>query len=102
MHDWLYGANSSLRINESVKKVMGTTKLCGVEITLSREQIFSIVREKLNVEAANFQSWYVQLDDKKISPKWLVSQITNLPVSSFHSDQARKFLHKLGIKVERV
>ena len=50
---------------------------------------------------SNYRSWYVQVDDQRVGPKWLVSQLTGLPVSAFVADEARRALRQLGIPVYR-
>jgi hypothetical protein len=53
-------------------------------------------------EFANFQSWYVVVGNERVAPKWLVSQITGLPVSNFSTKEALRLLVQLGIEVNRV
>lgn len=105
MYDWLYGVNSPLRKESQAVSCNGSkAKIKGVEINLNASQIYSLAKEKLSNSDENafkFQSWFVKIDDLKISPKWLVSQLTGLPVGEFHSDQARKVLQKLGVNVIR-
>jgi hypothetical protein len=50
----------------------------------------------------SYQSWYVPVDGHKVAPKWLVSQLTGLPASAFVTDEARRVLAQLGVKVIRV
>jgi hypothetical protein len=52
--------------------------------------------------ATNYQSWYIQIDDQRVAPKWLVSQLTGLPVSDFVTTDARRLLAQLGFEVKRV
>ncbi|MGI8469157.1 MAG: hypothetical protein ACR2N3_11970, partial [Pyrinomonadaceae bacterium] len=72
----------------------------------TEKEIRAIVKDEISQNGMknlqNYQSWFVLVDDFKISPKWLVSRLINLPVGKFHSDQARKVLQRLGIKVQRV
>lgn len=106
MYDWIYGEKSSLR-NEQVNEVIEKeTVIQGVCFTATEAEIHQIVQKEIfqngKKDSEKFQSWFVPVDGFKVSPKWLVSQLTDLPVSKFHSDQARKVLQKLGIKVQRV
>lgn len=105
MYDWLYSSDAPLHQLADVKPVAGKATLRGVEIALTENQIFALARKALKQgdEAAfSYQSWYVQVDGIRVSPKWLVSQLTDLPVSSFHSDESRRVLHRLGIVTRRV
>lgn len=105
MHDWLYGENSPLR-NEKTETVLKEVYIKGIQLRTDEKQIRLIIQKEITQNGIkylqNFQSWFVPIDDFKISPKWLISKLTGLPVSKFHSDQARKVLQKLGIKVQRV
>lgn len=105
MHDWLYGADSVLRQPPTHKVATGRTSLRGVEIVQTPEQILAVARDKLMTASAvafSYQAWYVPLDGQRVAPKWLVGQLTGLPVAAFHSDEARRVLSALGIEVTRV
>lgn len=75
--------------------------LRGIEIALTPEQI----TERVNVALAKkrnipkYQMWYVQVGDKRIPLKWVVNQLTGLPVSTFHTSEARRVMQQLGIEV---
>jgi hypothetical protein len=105
MHDWLYGSDLFLRQLANIKSVAGEAKLRGVEIDLNKDQVFACARKALKQDdgaAFSYQSWYVRVDGVRVAPKWLVSLLTGLPVGSFHSDEARRVLSQLGMKVMRV
>jgi hypothetical protein len=59
------------------------------------------MRSRVSRVVPRYQSWYVVVDNQRVAVKWLVSQITGLPVSAFVSDEARRLLVQLGIKVTR-
>ncbi len=105
MHDWLYGANSPLR-NECTGTISKEVFIQGIRLQTSEKEIRAIIQNEIaqnkTKDLQNFQSWFVPIDDLKVSPKWLISKLSGLPVGKFHSDQARKVLQRLGIKVERV
>lgn len=105
MHDWLYGENSPLR-NEQNETNLAEVYIQGIRLQTNEAQIRSIIQKEISQngikDLQNFQSWFVPIDEIKVSPKWLISRLTGLPVSKFHSGQARKVLQKLGIKVQRV
>lgn len=104
MHDWLYGEKSDLRQVKIIKKSSMPVKLRGIEIHFTREEIYALVLERANETngASDFHSWFVAVGNRRVSPKWIVSQITGLPPGKFHSDEARRVLQQLGIEVKRV
>ena len=75
--------------------------LRGIEIALTSEQ----VRKKINDALANgnnvpkYQMWYAQIGNRRVPLKWIVNQLTGLPVSAFHTNEARRVLQQLGIEV---
>lgn len=82
----------------------GEVVLSGVPICMSREEVFAIARTALQTDAAGanrFRDWYVQIDDRRVSAKWLVSLISGLPTSAFDAGNARRALLTLGVDVER-
>ena len=105
LHDWLY--ESSPSHSEIIKPTTSpkTVKLRGIEVNLTSEQVLDIARQAIAMQdrrASNYQSWYVLVDDQRIAPKWLVSQITGLPVSNFVTDDARRVLTQIGVEVKRI
>jgi hypothetical protein len=105
LHDWLYGDSSSLQREQGLASTKGTTRIRDVEVTLTSEQVLDIARQAIATKdrrATHYQSWYVQVDDQRVAPKWLVSQLTGLPVSNFVTDDARRVLTRLGVEVKRV
>lgn len=105
LHDWLYGDSSNFLKEQSSAFTKDKPRIRGVEVNLTSEEVLDIARQGIvakDPKATCYQSWYVQVDDQRVAPKWLVSQITGLTVGKFVTDEARKFLSKLGIKVERV
>ncbi|MEM6254277.1 MAG: DUF6884 domain-containing protein [Cyanobacteria bacterium P01_D01_bin.156] len=104
LHTWLYGNNLRLQTNSVSTTNTRDKKVCikGIEVNLTQNQILDVARRGIiagDKKATCYQSWYVSIDETRISPKWLVSQITGLSVSSFHTDIARRTLSKLGIPV---
>ena len=102
LRNWLH-ADSLLPIDEQyVIKTNGPVIFKGIEISFTPEQVLAIAQEALEEEdglSENYYSWYVPIDNVKVAPKWLVSQLTGLPVSSFHTSNARRLLAQLGIRV---
>ena len=99
---WLYDGN--LPQNRALSPKNGTIKLKGIEITQTVEQVKDIARRALNNKpegADQFHSWYILVDDQQISPKWLVSQLTGLPVGDFHTSSAIKVLTHIGLEIHK-
>lgn len=101
LRDWLH-KNVSVPPGNYIKVAkQDKASLQGIEIVLTPEQII----EKVNVALAKennipkCQIWYVQIGDKQVPLKWVVNQLTGLPVSAFHTNEARRFLQQLGIEV---
>lgn len=89
----------------SDQKVTGKAFLKGFSIELSTPDIFAKIEEFLKDSGGdedNFLYWYVPYRNKKIAPKWLVSNLTGLHVSCFSSDESRRVLRQLGVPVEKV
>lgn len=106
LHDWLYGERSVFRNHDKNHATKSEVVIKGISVRARESKISEIVERGIgrNQQQAisNFQSWFVPVGKLKVSPKWLVSQLTGLSVSEFHSDQARKVLHKLGIAIRRL
>ncbi|MBS1791326.1 MAG: hypothetical protein JST85_26675 [Acidobacteria bacterium] len=100
LRDWLYESTPpSPDITVSGKAVIRGQSLC-----LTAEQVIEKGLLAFSAQAgkpSDFQSWYVQLGQVRVSPKWLVSQLTGLSVNDFHSDEARRVLSQLGIETHR-
>lgn len=105
LYEWLYG-ESAIKKNSTVKKsASGIVKLRGITISYTTEQVLEIAQSKIkNIDSQKnrYQSWYVLIDEQKISPKWLVSQLTSLPVSKFTAGEARRVLSQLGLNSFRI
>lgn len=101
LHNWLReGVPESL---DNQMKVVQRDKayLRGIEITFTPKQIIDVARSALAKEQniPKHQMWYVQVDGQPVPPKWLVNQLTGLPVNAFHTNEARRVLQQLGIEV---
>ncbi len=105
LHDWLYRElpEQSCSLARSFKG--DKVRIRGVEITFTSEEILDVARKSLKENQSNstsYQAWYVLVDNQRVGPKWLVSQLTGLPVNSFHTDDAKRVLQQLGIEVRRI
>lgn len=105
LHFWLYGKSSSKRSNMQVTTSKGRACIRGIEVVMTPTEVLDIARRALVEgygEPTNYQSWYILVDGERVAPKWLVSRLTGLPVSTFQSREARNVLQHLGIGVYRV
>lgn len=104
LHHWLYGESAARNHQPAPFTPQGRARLRGIEVALTPEQVMDAARCALAEGKGNpggYQSWYVLVDEQKVAPKWLVSQLTGLPVGSFHSHDAKRLLEQLGIQVRR-
>jgi hypothetical protein len=77
-------------------------RIRGVEIRLTAAHVLELARQALaegRGNPDNYQAWYVLVDGQRVAPKWLVSQLTGLPVSSFHAQEAWRVCKLLGVQV---
>jgi len=109
---WLYGQQPGQQdegdpapLERLQKGARGHSVIRGVSVKMTPDEVLSVARRGLaegQGKPANYRSWYVQIDDRRVGPKWLVSQLTGLPVSAFVADEARRVLKRLGVAVHRV
>jgi hypothetical protein len=101
LHDWLYGQPPEVA---RVGRDASPLRIRGIELTVTAREALATARCELDRGSGDpfaFQSWYVQVDDRRVAPKWLVSQLSGLPVSAFTTDEARRVLAKIGVPVRR-
>jgi len=104
LHSWLYGKSSQQHTSQVVAS-NGKAYIHGIEVVMTPTQVLDIARCALaqgQGDPTNYQSWYTLVDGQRVAPKWLVSQLTGLPVSTFQAREARNVLQRLGIGVYRV
>ncbi len=107
LKSWLYqGAVPSPLTESAAVNGMAIMKfrLRGNDYEVTRDDAFTVARSALKNGADKSQratAWYVLIDDQPISPKWLVSHLTGLPVGDFHSIEARRVLTQLGMTVRQ-
>jgi hypothetical protein len=102
LHDWLYDEPP---VTQHRRGRSETARIRGIECNLSAQEALSVARNALKAGDGNphaFQSWYVSLDGRRVAPKWLVHELTGLPVSAFTTDEARRVLAQIGVAVCRV
>ncbi len=101
LHSWLRKSVSLPPDNHTEVVKQGRASLRGIEIVLTPEQIM----ERINVALAKernipkYQMWYVQIENKQVPLKWVVNQLTGLPVSAFHTNEAKRVLQQLGVEI---
>jgi hypothetical protein len=103
LKQWLYGSSMESQLKLRSSPPRGAACLRGVDVTITAAEVLHLAQRALSYqqrEATNYHSWYVQVGNERVSPKWLVSLLTGLPVSGFHSDEARRVLYHLGIEVQ--
>ena len=101
LRNWLH-KNVSVPPDDYTKVAKpGRASLRGIEVTLTPEQIMEKINDALakGNNIPKYQIWYVQVGDKRVPLKWVVNQLTGLPVSAFHTNEARRVLQHLGVKV---
>ena len=72
-----------------------------ISVALTPEQAMVKVSVALEKERSipKYQMWYVQVGDRQVPITWVVKQLTGLPVSAFHTNEAKRVLQQLGIEV---
>ena len=101
LRNWLHKGVSESPNSQTKIVQQGKAHLRGIEIALTPKQIMDVAHSALAKEgnAPTYQVWYVQVDGQQVPPKWLVNQLTGLPVSAFHTNEARRVLQQLGIEI---
>lgn len=73
---------------------------------VKRQELISLVRDwvirGLPQEAVRFKDWYINVDNQRISPKWLFHLITGAGYNEFDAPLARRILSKIGFVAVRV
>jgi hypothetical protein len=100
LRHWLYGYHSS--ILPASKGLIKSAYQKHIDLVISPEQL----RGALNQWQANPQLvgsyWAAIIEGEPVGAKWLVSQLTGKPVSSFHTDYARRYLRRNQILIEYI
>ena len=102
LYQWLYGKPAESNHHKSKNLALGKATLKGVKIKRTPTEVMNLAQHALadgKAQSASYQSWYVLVNEQQVAPKWLVSQLTNLPVSDFQTSDALRVLGQLGIKV---
>ncbi|GBF31842.1 hypothetical protein DCCM_0026 [Desulfocucumis palustris] len=102
--NWLYQGESHPGSRKPIYTPKGRSCIKGKEISLTLEQIYEKARLEMLVDRhySRYRSWYVPIDGERVSPKWLVSKISELPVSRFETEDALRVLAQLGVEVKQI
>ncbi|MCW3097478.1 MAG: hypothetical protein JWL77_3096 [Chthonomonadaceae bacterium] len=103
LYTWLYKEKPYTQ--EAPTQISQEVFLRGVPLRYSIDQVRKIANEAYTADsqqAQRFHSWYVCIDGKRLSAKWLVRQITGLSCSRFTTGEACRVLRNIGITVSRV
>ena len=102
LYRWLYGKSAPPRASGQYR---GRACLRGVEIILTPEEVVEKARMAISsgdTRCDRYQSWYVEVGDRRVSSKWLVHLLTGIPVNTFTAGESRRVLNQLGICVNKV
>ena len=105
LYGWLYGEPPARHRRTKRGGLRAKPQLRGTKISLRKRDVLNAVRHAIenSTEAPlSNHSWYVLVDGHRVSAKWIVSLITGLSRSSFHTDAARRILSHLGIRVDHI
>lgn len=106
LKDWLHGSTAKLVPKDSGmaarRPQRGYAHIHGRLLSLSPAQVIGTAQHALRSgfgQPNNYRNWYVMVGERRVGPKWLVSQVAGLAVSNFTSGEARRVLAELGIEV---
>jgi hypothetical protein len=83
----------------------GKATLLGTTVRLTPSEILYRANQARSVDpegAVRFQTWYVELGNERVAPKWLASILFNKPVYRFRTSDARRVLTDLGLSTRHV
>lgn len=104
LHDWLHGGHERLE-SDAEEENGDPVEFRGETIEKSASEVLAFAQKRAEADpkgASRFQAWYVQAGDEKVAPKWLVSELTGIPVSDFRTAGARRVLDQIGIELQRL
>jgi hypothetical protein len=76
---WLHLGKVSLRSQVLSQPKAAKATILGIQIDLTTDEVLTIARKRLMADpkaAMRFQTRFVHIDQYRIAPKWLVSQLT--------------------------
>lgn len=109
LRNWLWGCTPAASQNSIPLATPNLDKqtavLRGHSVTMTTAAVLSLLQDKIEASnglAFHIQSWYVEVDGARISPKWAAQVLFNLPVSEFSADEARRVLRRLGLNCYQI
>lgn len=104
---WLEKRDYIRKINrtriKAPSKYSATAKIKGMEIKFTKEEVIRMARsafDHVSNEHEKFRNWYVLIDGRRVSTKWLVSILSGMPTTEFSASGSRKVLLDLGFDIE--
>jgi hypothetical protein len=97
-----------LRVDEEPDKTYVSNQptpeaaLLGTIVRLTPDEVYIAANMALStagVAPYRFETWYVQLGQKRVAAKWLVGVLAHKHVSRFRTADARRVLKQLGVPV---
>ena len=79
-------------------------RIGGKTVSASAARGMALAREGLargEAGTANWQTWHVPVDGKRVAAKWLAAELSGLPVSRFRTADALRVLRIWGIPYNR-
>lgn len=104
LKNWLYGVDSRAANSHQTVRVTGRTRLNGVTVEASADEILERAAGWLRQGArtAPLRDWYVEVGTSRVGPKWIVSHVFGLPPTAFDASDARRVLYRLGVISKKV
>ncbi|HET9712767.1 MAG TPA: hypothetical protein VFP64_12815 [Pyrinomonadaceae bacterium] len=91
--------------NVPIGQPCGKATLLGTTVRLTPSEILCNANEARSVDpegALRFQTWFVELGNERVAPKWLASILFDKPVFRFRTSDARRVLTDLGLSIRHV
>jgi hypothetical protein len=100
LYCWL---RAGLPCNKTRKPAIHSARIVlrGTTVATTREQVLNAARMALSggpSQAASRHSWFVGANGRRVPAKRVVSQLTGMPLTSFHTSEALRVLRKLGVE----
>lgn len=101
LRDWLYGAPPGAPAHEPGREVV----FKGRTLTHTAAEVVRLAERRAAEDpagAGRYAGWYVAAGELRVAPKWLLSELTGVPVSAFRTADAVRALCQLGLRVSRL
>lgn len=111
LQHWLWGAKAqrtgvthSDETPAQPKLISEEVVLRGHRVRMTTAQAMAELRSRLDqgdATALQLRDWYLEIDSRRVSPKWAASRLFQVPVREFSADEARRVLRALGLDCHR-